>query len=820
MAIDFPTSPTVGQQVTSGSRTWSWSGSHWTNNTITGVQGLQGIQGVQGTQGTQGLQGITGAQGTQGIQGTQGTQGAQGLQGIQGISGASILGLNNTFTGVNSININGTVGATTPSTVAGTTGSFSGNVGIGGSPSGVAGELLELSSSTSYTALNLKNTGASGRNWQLISNRAIAGQPVGGLLLWDGTAATSRLVIDSSGNVGIGTTSPATLLHISAATAASALKLTSTTGTNSCYMAFSNTGGNAFVGRENSVGTNLGSVALPYALALVTETAYPIEFVTNNVTRAIIDSSGNVGIGTTSPSSLLHINNGEIKIQNSGYGRVMFVRGSTTVWGVGPRDTDDLYIRREGGSANVIFDGGTVTTSAGSAISYGAGETYIAWTDEPEYSIADSSADSNYKTMKTFVASKSGSFKFKFSGYIQAGTYYFGWRLLQNSVTVASSGHHASGLDTGESSSVHAYRRFVGTVSSVTPGDIFQLQMVSSDGAGTPVAGNGQLLYAKEFRIYSTTPSLDHGGSTNVFGNQVGIGTSSPTDGKLVITGSAVTTAQGIRLTGDTADARFICESATIGAGILGTFSAHSQLFYTNSTERMRISSAGNVGIGTTSPGQKLEVSGTGQTIVQITGDSDNSGDAGYSGITLNWSGAERWNIGPAGTGTTNLVFRAAPSNVMTLTSGGALTITGALSKGSGSFRIEHPLPEKSATHQLVHSFIEGPKCDLIYRGKVNLVDGKASVNIDADSTMTEGTFEVLCANVQCFTSNESGWGAIRGKVVGNILTIEAQDAASTDNVSWMVIGERKDKHILDTDWTDSNGRPIVEPLKPAEAPL
>jgi hypothetical protein len=150
----------------------------------------------------------------------------------------------------------------------------------------------------------------------------------------------------------------------------------------------------------------------------------------------------------------------------------------------------------------------------------------------------------------------------------------------------------------------------------------------------------------------------------------------------------------------------------------------------------------------------------------------------------------------------------------------GALSCTGALSKGSGSFRIEHPLPSKSATHQLVHSFIEGPKCDLIYRGKINLVDGKATVNIDTDSTMTEGTFEALCANVQCFTSNESGWGAIRGKVVGNILTIEAQDAASTDNVSWMVIGERKDKHIMDTDWTDDNGRPIVEPLKPAEPSL
>ena len=81
----------------------------------------------------------------------------------------------------------------------------------------------------------------------------------------------------------------------------------------------------------------------------------------------------------------------------------------------------------------------------------------------------------------------------------------------------------------------------------------------------------------------------------------VGIGTTSPTNGKLVITGNSVTTAQGIRLTGDTADARFICESATLGAGILGTFSAHSQLFYTNSTEKMRITSAGLLGVNATS---------------------------------------------------------------------------------------------------------------------------------------------------------------------------------------------------------------------------
>ena len=55
----------------------------------------------------------------------------------------------------------------------------------------------------------------------------------------------------------------------------------------------------------------------------------------------------------------------------------------------------------------------------------------------------------------------------------------------------------------------------------------------------------------------------------------------------------------------------------------------------------------------------------------------------------------------------------------------GNINCTGTLSKGSGSFKIDHPLAIMSNTHTLCHSFIEGPKADLIYRGKVNLVNGE-----------------------------------------------------------------------------------------------
>lgn len=149
----------------------------------------------------------------------------------------------------------------------------------------------------------------------------------------------------------------------------------------------------------------------------------------------------------------------------------------------------------------------------------------------------------------------------------------------------------------------------------------------------------------------------------------------------------------------------------------------------------------------------------------------------------------------------------------------GGIDVTGGIStdfisKGSGSFTIDHPLPEMEETHNLVHSFVESPQANNIYRGQVNLVDGQSVVNLDEAAGMTEGTFVALNRDIHTFTSNESDWDHVRGTVVGNILTIECQNPESTAKVSWLVIGERHDKHMFDTHWTDENGKVIVEPLK------
>jgi hypothetical protein len=142
----------------------------------------------------------------------------------------------------------------------------------------------------------------------------------------------------------------------------------------------------------------------------------------------------------------------------------------------------------------------------------------------------------------------------------------------------------------------------------------------------------------------------------------------------------------------------------------------------------------------------------------------------------------------------------------------GAVTIMGALAKGSGSFRICHPLSSKINTHALVHSFIEGPNADLIYSGHSKLTNGIACINIDCSARMTQGTFEALNRCVRIFTTNETSWDAVRGKVCGNMVVIESQNNTSEDEISWMVIGERQDQHMFDTEWTDNEGRVITEP--------
>jgi hypothetical protein len=160
----------------------------------------------------------------------------------------------------------------------------------------------------------------------------------------------------------------------------------------------------------------------------------------------------------------------------------------------------------------------------------------------------------------------------------------------------------------------------------------------------------------------------------------------------------------------------------------------------------------------------------------------------------------------------------AAPSTQLTVSSTG-VNVAGALTKGSGTFLIDHPLDPYN--RDLIHGFVEAPRYDLIYRGEVALIAGTATVDIDAASNMSAGTFAALTQNAKVLSlCNQTGFARVKpSPISGGTFTVECEDAASTDTICWVVMAERADAFIRWNkigSWVDDNGRLVPEHDKEA----
>jgi hypothetical protein len=190
-----------------------------------------------------------------------------------------------------------TIGGTTAGAGTFTTGTFSGNlivdtntlfvdsannrVGIGTSSPSYAIDTLSSGAIVAQFKRDASGGGSGGIRFGNNDKQfTLYGDNSNGLTIYDGS--TERMRIDSSGNVGIGTSSPACGLHIDNPDngAITAILDTDNSSVKLVFRNTTETGNNIQIGAD---GSNL------VALTGATE-------------RMRIDSSGNVGIGTSSPS--------------------------------------------------------------------------------------------------------------------------------------------------------------------------------------------------------------------------------------------------------------------------------------------------------------------------------------------------------------------------------------------------------------------------------------------------------------------------------------------------------------------------------------
>jgi hypothetical protein len=550
----------------------------------------------------------------------------------------------------------------------------------------VAGAIAQYWNGTAFTgtplALAISNTNAGGYDPVLLYRQADSGgttKLAGGIGLvgtgpWtagNNASQTSdmyflvrnasggiseRMRIKSDGNVGIGTTSPSTKLHVQ--------------DTSDAYTRFTRSSGTT---QNLDVGTNSAGEHFVFGYG-----AYPLLLGTNSNTRIYITSGGSVGIGTTSPSEKLDLS-GTFRQSTTSTQPVLIYGDSGDTNGLFRIQMDSVSDSFGSGARTYLGDGGIDIFIGTGNSSYTPSNTYIALNHSGEISMGAGSATKHLvinTSGNVGIGSASPQRKLVVSGdtniggsivmggisdsgglgtgaiYMLEGQgiawYNSAFNAGRASIQGTSAGHiilaptanvgigttspgsnlhikgsNDSGADFGAEVRVWE-NTFGASLQGSTQGNTaafvgnfrYNFTTAGSSIQNYPNAGQG-ILFKDGIHVYSSNPGGSGGGTftpserlTIKTDGNVGIGTTSPGSILHILDTSANDTTLIIGQAGEVpvikaGGANTDLQLEAVGAG--GYLN-----FVTNGTSRMLIGGGGNVGIGTTSPGYKLDVKGTG----------------------------------------------------------------------------------------------------------------------------------------------------------------------------------------------------------------
>ncbi len=538
-------------------------------------------------------------------------------------------------------------------------------------------------------------------------------------------SGSEKVRMDSSGNMGIGTTSPAGKLHVSGSGSTNILSSRHSDGAGGAYYTIQRSRGTEAsptalqdgdaIGYFYWRGYNGSSYLGPATIAAVVngtvgaDIPAAITFSTDQE-HMRISPDGKVGIGTTSPEKLFHINGDSssvgIIIERSGavnhsFGLDVTNNGAQDILAVRDRTnstypfviTDDgevgigtvspqQQIHIEGSDINLtsstqyagellVFSDDNYSQNKGGSIGFGgkysaAGASYTFGSIKGAKESASEGDGSGYLAFYTRQpGSTAEHLRITSTGNVGIGTTSPGRKLhIENGdlgvswdgVGLLTMSASNNGAWFQSNVGGHAIRFFLND--SGTIGEKMRITSAGKVGIGTTSPNSGLVVNSSAPAIRAVRYSSgDSGYSIQnweagtgevmriTYGGNLGIGTDSPS-AKLHVHNNA---GSGyLHLTSSTSgitsnDGFEVSSNSDAGANLWNYENGYIR-FATDNTERMRLDSSGNLGIGTTNPGTKLDVNGgitIGSTSVTYPGVMRWSGTAfeGYNGsvwVTLN----------------------------------------------------------------------------------------------------------------------------------------------------------------------------------------